>query len=246
MSASAVVKKNGIPADSFRTVNSYYRSLGEIDLTGTKSPGLSSCFALRLARMLMEMIEEKNVSVTKDSSLPVTFYKQCLLTGQQSGLLDELGNDEELMIISLKQMAHILRRAGILVVKKGRAAVDDPEVSDRSLYFMILDSFWNMVSWEDIFPSNTEAASALFEDRMIIRDLLLRYGTRVEINRLANEFFELTGFAGRNDLVSISFLDFYLFFWLRNFHIINYYDVRNTISIELTQVGQKLLSALSN
>jgi hypothetical protein len=240
------VETNDKPKKSFEVINSYYKSMGEIDFSGPWSFELSSCVALRISRLILDTICEKEYKLSDNGGLSSGFYDDCLEKTIDSGLMESLDGDNDLVTISLKQAMHILRAAGLVRERDGIAVADDPGIQDRSLYCLILDSFWNAVRWEDIFPSNTDAAVILHDDRMIIRDLLLRYDERVDVNIIANEFFELTGFASSNDIYSISFLDFYLFFWLRNFSIIRYYDSRTAISIELTRIGKRLLSALGS
>ena len=59
-------------------------------------------------------------------------------------------------------------------------------------------------------------------------------------------FFDMTDIAERNDYFMISFLDFYLIAWLKNFGIIEYSNSKNSdiIYISIQDYGKDILRKL--
>lgn len=233
--------------DIYKAVATYYKSLEESSHRYAASE-MGNCFAVQLARHVLDSLADHPSPVKADARLSEDFYESVADKIKKISLFDEINNDEDILLIHLKQMVSLLKSSGIISVKNRKVSRIEDDISTRSLYFLLINSFWNRVSWEDIFPSNDEAARALHADRTIMRDLLLRQKKRVFIHKLANEFFEMTGFAAENDLMSISFLDFYLFSWLKHFNVIRYIESSSSyaVSIELTDMGSRLLASLNN
>ncbi|MCL2026764.1 MAG: hypothetical protein FWG92_08175, partial [Leptospirales bacterium] len=196
--------------------------------------------AFRLADFMINFSGSKKYALSKENGLSESFYRKCLEAARNAGEAADVSNDG-ILIISMKQMMHILRSAGIAKIENGKAFMEQRLMSGQALYFLILDAFWNTVKWQDIFPSDVEAADSLMRDRAVMTDIMLRREGKMEINDLTNEFFDMTGFAAVNDIHAISFIDFYMFFWLKNFNIINYHNMGEKIFVEITDIGKKLL-----
>lgn len=205
----------------------------------------SSCFAVRLARLLIGIVKNNSYKTGKGCSFNNDFYKKCSLAVHSCELREEV-DDEELIAIYIKQTMQLLRVSELVFARKGTAMVSEPDVSDERLFIKLFLSFWNEVNWEDIFPSDPDAAVDLKENRSFIRDILLRHSSRVKLSDIANNFFNMTGFAALNDIMQISFLDFYLFTWLKHFGLIRYIENSrsNPVYVELTEFGRIFLSNL--
>lgn len=240
-SGSLVVREKNIQSGNFDAINVYYESLNKININQNEAD--FSCDAIKLARFIIKCLGSKKRRLTKDGSLPDSFYVKCADSFKEHGIINQ---NKNIILITMKQMMHLLRFAGIAKIENGCTFAADYDINDRALYCKILNAFWNGVNWADIFPSAPNAAIELHKDKMILIDILFHYNSRVEITALANDFFELTGFASKNDIHAISFIDFYLLFWLKNFHIINYYDANNKIFVNLTSTGKKLLALINN
>jgi hypothetical protein len=208
---------------------------------------LHECFAVRLCSFLIEKIQGMEVACTSDYRFSGEFYAFCVQELSSKGFAAEIA-DTELMEIYIKQALIILRHSGILVIENGRARISDKVFSGSSLFMQILSSFWNVVKWEDIFPSNTAAARDLKKSRHILIDVLLKYQSTFSIDEASNNFFDLTGFARTNDLYIISFLDFYFFTWMKHFGLVIYEDTASIdqVKIRLSERGRKLFKGLQS
>ncbi len=231
--------------DAFSTVADLGMFLQENKVT--TSSFTADCFACDIARLLLDFIGIKSVKLN-EGALPDSFYKKVLDAAEAEGLLEQTAGDKDLLHINLKQMIHILRASGLVSDQNGKAVAAEKDISDNSLYFRLLNSFWNFVPWEDIFPSDEEAAMALHEDRLIMRDLLLKKDDFVSVDDLTNEFCELTGFSEKNNLILISFIDFYLYTWLKHFNILRYRKSKGKVpvTLALTEEGRRLLATCNN
>ena len=230
--------------NSFQAATRYYNTLS---LSGTfgYEPETSDCLALRLCRVLLSEIRSTCPRKGGDSFLPETFYLRCAHAICSSDLCNEIA-DIDMLVIYLKQLVNILRAGSMLHVEAGTVVAKPGAESPRDLYGLLLTTLWNRVPWEQIFPSDPRAARDLQRNRSVMRDILLGGRHEVAVEHVANEFFCRTGLTGENDLFRISFLDFYLLSWLRNFNIIKYLPSSGTkpVTIEITERGRKILSLL--
>ena len=238
---SSVVREKDKQTNHFDAVNVYYGSIRKIDANPSNTS--YSCTALRLARFIIDYFDNKKHRLTKDGSLPDSFYTECSALLKKAKILNV---NDNVRLISIKQMMHFMRFAGIVTKEKGHTFIASNDLTDQALYFKLLNAFWDGVDWADVFTSNPDAAVDLHRDKMIFIDLLMHYNDKIEVTALANEFFEMTGFASQGDAFAISFIDFYLLFWLEKFMLINYYDANNKISLELTATGKRLLAFIYN
>lgn len=229
---------------AYKAVTTYYDMIGTYDLDAR--PLFGDCFAVRIAAFIIDAVENETVTMTARGLLPASFFTRCRELLEGSDLAREVG-DEDCLIIYLKQTAAMLRAAGIVARDGGNAVVKYRPESGEVLFECLFKAFWQDVPWERIFPSDTAAAGELQKNRNILKDILLRHHSRVRLDLVANEFFDLTGFCTPNDLFMISFLDFYYFTWLRHFGCIRYLrqSLEAPVCIQVTEAGRKFLPAMA-
>ncbi len=153
-------------------------------------------------------------------------------------------DDRELLIIYLKQLSLILKKISVFLtpsIKKRNCII-----GNYKLYQLILDTFWNNINWQDIFPSMPSIAKRLKEKRKIMIELILQQKPKFRIDKISNEFFSKIDSSRINNLLAISFLDFYFFTWLSHFGILKYIYGKdsNPVMVEITQHGCKILNYL--
>ncbi len=223
---------------TFNLINKFHSSLQSNELF--KSMKIKDCYTLTLANAIIDKLSSEKVIAGKGNSLPEKFYDEIAET-----LLQE-NSDKELNIIYLKQLANVMKRGGLILFKDKSAVVSESFQDRNSLYFRLLQSFWNETDWSDIFPSSPEAAVKLYENRNSFSELIQGFYTEVSVEDFSNDFFEMTDIAERNDYFMISFLDFYLIAWLRNFGIIDYSSRTNTeiIYLSIHDYGREILRKL--
>lgn len=203
------------------------------------------CYALRLCRYLLDKINHYGAVQDRGGSFQEIFYSRCCDDMKDNEALDEV-DDPELAVIYLKQMVNLMRSAGLISREPDAGENREHSLSDLSLFMRLFQSFWFKTKWEDIFPSNPAAASELHEARSFIRDLALKCDEMTDIDTFSNNLSELTGFAEKNDILRISFLDFYLLTWLKHFGVMRYQNGTrySPVAIQLTDLGRKLFSNL--
>ena len=235
--------------ETINTINSvsrYYNFLGK-SYDGVQDVEVNNCFAVRLALFLIDIISNTAIPAAARGGIKKIFFRQCLDRAAEEQLFEEVG-DKELLIIYIKQCLHLLQMSGIIQKSEKRALIiDDVPLSGKSLYYKLFKAFWVDAAWEDIFPSDIETARDLKINKNILKDLLLKNYGKTRLDKVANEFFDLTGFAGRNDLVIISFIDFYFMTWLKHFNLILYHDdsLFAPVCITVTDSGRKILNLVS-
>lgn len=220
---------------TFNSIYKFHSSLQSNELF--KSMKIKDCYTLTLARAIIDKLSSEKIIAGKGNSLPELFYNQIAET-----LLTE-NCDKELIIIYLKQMANIMKSGGLILFKDKAAVVSESFQDRESLYFRLLEAFWNETEWSDIFPSSPEAAKKLYEKRNVFAELIQGFYTEVSVEDISNDFFEMTEIADRNDYFMISFLDFYLITWLKHFGVIDY-SARNTneiIYLSVQDYGREIL-----
>lgn len=203
-----------------------------------------NCFALTLARTVIDRAILKKNMAGENSLFPEEFYSNC---ADDILLQSTSVNDRELLIIYLKQSVHILEKSGIITKEDDNSIRVENGLSWESLYRRLFNSFWNRLEWKVIFPSSPEAADSLYEKREYFVDLLTGYFGSVNIEVLANDFFDLSEICPRNDYFMISFIDFYLLTWLRHFGIVEYASRNDDKAPDvcLTESGRTLLKSIS-
>ncbi len=226
------------------SIGQYYSYLGSARQNLTSDPDMNGCFAVRLALFLIDTISNNTYTLDAEGCFSQGFYRHCLDAASASALAGEI-NDPELLVIYIKQCLRMMDSCGILLRNGRLARINAAETSAAAIYHKLFNAFWNRTPWEELFPSDTESARELNATRNILKDLLLRRHGAVKLDSIANEFFEMTGFSNRNNLLMISFLDFYFFTWLKNFGMIRYSDGRDCapVRITVTDSGRRSLSS---
>jgi len=226
--------------DRFETINRFYSSLEGDDTRYQMN--IKDCYALKLAEAIKEKILSGDTSTDKDGSFGDRYYTE-IASSMES---DESQIDEDLIVIYLKQMMNIMKSCGLVKIDKRKALIADSSIAGEKLYFKLLKSFWNETDWSVIFPSSPEAAAKLFTNREVFIGFLEEFYTKVSVEDLSNDFFEMTEMASANDFFMISFLDFYLLTWLRHFGIIDYITSSNSevVHIMLNDYGREIIKIL--
>jgi len=206
----------------------------------------SKSFATDLASFLITEVNLKQPFLTVSRSLKNSFYKQCAKKIIKNNFFSN-DIEEELLIIYMKQMMNILRQEKIVSYKENMAIVSEEITDKTNLNKRLFFSFWNKTNWNEIFPSDPSAAHELNANKEIFKDLICKNNKKKKLEAIANNFFELTGFCDKNNLLMISFLDFYLFTWLKHFNVINYIENNEDapVYIETTNTGKLLFSTIS-
>ena len=225
--------------NTFNSIYRFHSSLQSYELF--KSMKIRDCYTLTLANAIIDRLSSEKVIAGKDHSLPESFYDETAET-----LLAE-NSDKEIVVIYLKQMANIMKRGGIILFKENTPFIAEVFRERTSLYFRLLESFWNETDWREIFPSSPEGAAKLHDKRNVFAELISGFYTEVSVEDISNDFFEMTDLAERNDYFMISFLDFYLVAWLKNFGIIDYSTRDNSeiVYLSIQDYGREILRKLS-
>jgi hypothetical protein len=220
---------------TFDSIYNYYSSLQNNELY--KSMKIKDCYSLILAEAVIEKLSKEKIHTGKDNSFPESFYNQLADT------LVKENDDRELIVIYLKQITNIMKRGGLILFHDRIAVAADPLMKKESLYFRLLESFWNKSDWSEIFPSSPESAHRLHEKRNNFAELLQSFYTEVSIEDLCNDYFEMTDLCDQNDYFMISFLDFYLITWLKHFGIIDYVNRKNTeiVFLSIQDYGRDII-----
>ena len=228
----------------FDSASNYYQTLYKNNTLST-IPGLGNCFAVKLAKILIELIDNNKFKLTQNNRFRKNFYDISLKEVINSSLSKDI-SDPEVLLIYIKQIIHILRSTDIIGNEEGVALINNCFNSSDDLFYILFHGFWEKVKWDEIFPSDKEAANDLKKNKSMLVDIIIRQYKKIQIDTLANNFFELTGFSDKNDLFMISFLDFYFFTWLKHFGILNYINIKNNPSIylKINEKGRKFLSTL--
>jgi len=226
----------------FDAVAKYYSAVPENIF---KNPMvLKNCFALTLARSVLDRVSSGGIPALDNRIFSEEFYLSC---ADGLILLSPPVRDRELLVIYLKQIVHILKESGIIYEDDKKFISAEEGLGSERLYWRLLESFWNEVGWETIFPSSPESARSLYENREVFAELLAGSYGMVSLEDLANDFFEITEICSRNDFFMISFIDFYLLTWLKHFGIVEYGSSSNNgvVHLSITDKGCNLLNSLS-
>lgn len=205
---------------------------------------LKNCFALTLARSVIGRVSSGEIPALDNRIFSEEFYLSC---ADDLIMNNPPVQDRELLIIYLKQIVHILKESGIIYADDKNFISADEGLSSERLYRRLLESFWNEVDWQTIFPSSPESARSLHKNREVFAELLAGTYGMVSLEDLANDFFDITEICSRNDFFMISFIDFYLLTWLKHFGIVEYISSSNNgvVHLSLADKGSTILNSLS-
>ncbi len=221
--------------DLNEVIYSFYCDLSSLNYARRDDFPVADCFVLKLSKFILDLFKDESIRETYEHRTSDIFYDLCLERLVQTETVSSI-DDDELIVIYLKQCVALLRDSEILFSRRADS------MNDSSLYKCLFNSFWNTIAWEDIFPSDPEGAVELKRNRNIFLDLLNRRQNSVSIETLANEFLELTGISEKNDLFMISFIDFYLLTWLNHFGIVDYIrgSIYSPVMIRVTDMGRRI------
>lgn len=201
---------------------------------------IKECVAVKIARHIISALCTHTSVVNSDGSFSNTFYVHCLARMKKKNVVPQI-DDRELLEIYLKQMGHVVRKTSLAGHNAGLRKFNGDITAEYTELFL---SFWERVSWEDIFPSNPAASRELSQCKTILIDLIAAQKGKFSIRSLANEFFSLTGFSEPGNIFMISFLDFYFFTWLSHFGILTYCRPVPEVCMKLTPFGKEFLMHL--
>lgn len=206
---------------------------------------ITNSFVAGLFNFITGIIEKHNFELDSHNCFNNSFYEFCLnKISKINNFSDD--NDTDLLIIYLKQFVTILKSAGILKNQDGKAVIIRNSDFNISIYNALFLSYWNKVKWEKIFPSMPDAARELKKNRSILVDLMINRSGNFSIQEIVNDFFEFTGFGKKDDLILISFFDFYFFTWLKHFGLVKYISGGSTepVLICLSEFGRIFFKGL--
>lgn len=199
---------------------------------------MKECVAVKIARHIIFSLRTHSNVVNTDGTFNNAFYRRCLALLMKKNIVPQI-EDRELLEIYLKQMGLMVRKTSFAEQRAKAGGFDD-----AAWYFDLFCSFWERVSWEDIFPSHPAASRELSQCKSILIDLIARQKGKFSVRNIANEFFSLTGFSDPGDMFMISFLDFYFFTWLSHFGILAYCRPIPEVCMKITPFGKEFLTHL--
>lgn len=208
------------------------------------SDNYKSCFACDYAMFIIDLIENNYVSLNEDGYICSEFYSFLVKSGK--AICSIYGIDDlEMAEIFSKQIIILLKKMGVVVYEDRRAKIKTTPLN-MDMYESFFSTFWNSVSWSDIFPSVPEAGLKFQMNRDKIIKILLSLKGKESLENVALEFILQSGMSLRNEVLLISYLDFSIFNWLNYFGIIKYVDcsASDSVMIELTDTGRHYLSNL--
>jgi hypothetical protein len=203
---------------------------------------INNSITIKLANIILQNIEPMLLIAKFNKSLSSDFYRVCT-----NNLLN-MFNDNELLLLYLKQLVLILRNSSIFFDNPNEYSFTNNSLyGNVHLYLKMLNSFWNKMNWALLFPSMPETAINLMKNKKLLINLLLRKNDKFRIDKIANKFFKTSDLGRENDILLISFLDFGIFTWLDHFGIINYLNGNDMdpVYIEVTKHGRRMLEYLA-
>ena len=216
--------------------NTFKAECAEKKIQNDYSECLNNCNAIIIARCILNILKNTNPPKTNEQ-LSVNFYAQCVNNLLSNPLLQY---DSDLLTIYCKQTVIILKVAGIINDNK------IIEVDNEELYRQMFLAFWNTCNWKSLFPSGGYISNEIKASRQLLLDIIANSNNSVQLDEVAQTFFELTGIAKYNDLFAVSLLDFSVITWLSFFGIVEYVDnsLDKPVTIALTQHAFALLHFL--
>ncbi|MBP8988434.1 MAG: hypothetical protein KBG92_11570 [Spirochaetes bacterium] len=198
---------------------------------------LNNCDVMIIARCIINVLKNTNQKPKKNERLSADFYSQCVNSLLSNPLLQY---DSDLLTIYCKQTVIILKVAGIINENKIM------EINSDDLYRQMFLAFWNKCNWKSLFPSGGYISNEIKNSRQLLLDIIVNTNKSVQLDEVAQTFFELTGIAKYNDLFAVSLLDFSVITWLSFFGIIRYTEnsFDKPVTIALTQHAFPLLQFL--
>ncbi|MBN1499035.1 MAG: hypothetical protein JW982_02680 [Spirochaetes bacterium] len=228
---------------SSELIKDVYVSSGKTK-AGFISGDYHSCFASDFSFFVLDLIENNYVAVNEDGCLDNAFYD--FVSAKGSLIAEIYGvNDPELVKIFTKQLILILKSMDHLDLSLGRAKVTSA-FTGNDFTLSLFRTFWNNISWAELFPSLPELAVSLQKNRNVLSGMLLNSQYPVHLEQIGFDFLIKSNVRLRNEMLLISFLDFSVFSWLNLFGFIKYLDQNcdRCVMIDMTDYGRETFSAL--
>ncbi len=218
-----------------------YSILKEYNFSGRMK--IKNCAALIYGNTILQKLMNESLKTDESCSLSDAFYSEAAdLLENNSKII----SDREMVIINLKQSAQLLRYASLIVNINGYAKPSFDSIDPNVLFRKMADSFWHGVMWEDIFPSSPELARNIFKNRSAIPELLKENRLQVKTEDFAGDFLDITEISSRDDNFSISFFEFYVINWLRNFGVVEIKGKADSELLSVSEYGIELASVFFN
>ncbi|MFH0976086.1 MAG: hypothetical protein V1874_09930 [Spirochaetota bacterium] len=206
---------------------------------------INNSIIMRFSRIALQNVDKNSSNKNLKYILNEEFC-HCCLNHSLSAFLFNKYNDEELILLYIKQFILILKNTDTTNLLNEFITVKDLAYMNIQLFFMLLNSFWNKSKWRELFPSMPEAADVLQKNKNLLIDLMLSKHGQFRIDKISNTFFKKIKFYCTGDLLLSSFLDFSIFTWLSHFNMLNYCkgNINDPVMVELTKHGRKTLENL--
>ncbi len=195
------------------------------------------CFAETYSRFLLKAL--LNVEYQhKDDRLSDYFYQTEVEKFFKSKIC--MIKDRELLCIYAKQLVMLFKKCKLLQIKKGKIQITNSSLLENNLIQFLFDTFWNKVSWSALFPSMPEFAITLWENRMLLIELLLQYDDYCSIDQLTSDYLIINNFSSHSRILLASFLDFSICNWLSHFNLLLYKENsgEDKILVKLSTAGR--------
>lgn len=225
--------------DSLNSLANKHYILEERNFSGRMK--IKNCSALIYGKQIIERLSCESYASDYRCSLDDDFYS---VVGNELFGKKHIINDPEVLIIHLKQVSEILRKSKLIVNLDGLIKPVSEKITTQKLFHGMLSAFWNNVVWEDIFPSSPELAKTIHENRSVILEMLNENRLETKTEDFSGDFFELTGISNRDDSFNLSFFEFYVTSWLRNFGIIQMDETRESEVFSIDDYGLAVIKSI--
>jgi hypothetical protein len=202
-------------------------------------------YVIKLTDFLTGIINSNSFMVSRGNRLGEDFFSYCLHRSLNTEVFTEI-DDIELFTIYLKQFAIILRNSDLFSKTNGIARIVSNTAHYKDIYLSLFYSFWIKVKWQDIFPSIPDVARELKRNKGVVVDLILNAGNEFSIADISKVIIELIGLGDSNNLILVSFLDFYFFTWMEHFAILRFTSGKGEelVNASITAHGKRFLKHL--
>ncbi len=207
---------------------------------------LKESTVIKLAKIVIQNTDNKYFTAAVGKRRSNDIYFRCL--SEISNNMSSAINDNEILLLYLKQIILILKNTSLFNSESFSKEKKNISFDYIQFYLMLLNSFWNTVKWDELFPSMPECAKKLKANKKILLGLMLNKRNKFRLDSISNAFSDITGIGRHNDLFFISFMDFYFFTWLSHFGLVNYIKGNDADPVEiiLTENGRKILTYLAS
>lgn len=197
----------------------------------------ADCAAEVIAQILVARAQNEFNSIDFKTEYSSDFYQNCIPAISCSGCVE---NDHDIITIRAKQIMMFVKKANI------QDYINNSRFTNRKkIYYAMFSAFWDLVPWEELFPSLPAAASLMQDDRYLLAELLLSREGVFCVDECAEDYFDMHNRTKREQLLYVSFFDFTFVSILRLFGIVE--DVESPdgrVRVSVTPWGRAFLSSL--